>query len=132
MCQTYKAVEVVRNYSNGSKEIITEVTCKRCSGNGVFQQYRNINDGLCYECNGTGVTEKGIKVNKDDKIEITQRNNKIKKVKSVNDDEALRNAMVRINKERKEERKALKNLLEEDRKLIEEMNNCTDRFTWDD
>lgn len=70
MCQTYKAFEVVRSHDNGSKNIIIETACKRCSGNGVFNQYKRINNGRCYECEGTGVNEKEIKVNKGDKVQL--------------------------------------------------------------
>lgn len=137
MCQTFKAVEIVRAYENGSKEIIAEVTCKRCSGNGVFQQYAHIDKGLCYECNGTGVTEKSIKVSKSDKVEMVNRTTQIKKVKKVNDDEAMRNAMLRINAERKQDRKEIQDLLkkvaEENRQHEEDMKNNPEEysFKWD-
>lgn len=129
---TYRAIEVTKAYSNGSKDIITEVTCKRCLGNGVLPQYRNVNGGKCYECEGTGVTEKTIKVTSSDEIVMVNRTTEVKSIAPVNDNEAMKNAMIRINNERKEQREALKRMKEEDQKLQEEINNDTFRFTWDD
>lgn len=132
MTNTIKAVEVVRSFSNGSKEIITEVTCKRCAGNGVLQQYRSVNNGKCYECEGTGVTEQTIKVNPDQKVEMVDRTTQIKTIQPVNDNEALRNSMIQTNEEHKARREAIRRQKEEDAKLLEEMENDTFSFSWDD
>jgi predicted metal-binding protein len=132
MCQTYKAIEIVRTHDNGLKDIIIEVTCKRCSGNGVLPQYKHINNGRCFECEGTGVNEQIITINNNDKIELVSRTTEIKKIEPTNDNEALKNAMIRINNEHKERKEAIRKQFLEAQKLVEEMNNCTDRFTWDD
>jgi DnaJ-class molecular chaperone len=138
MCQTYKAVEIIRSYSNGSRQIITEVTCERCSGNGVFNHLRHVDRGHCYKCNGTGVTEKEIKVSSNATIEMVNRTIQIKSVKPVNDHEAMRNAMIRINEEKKAKHQEWVNYLEKERREQQEheedmKNNPEDyTFTWDD
>lgn len=132
MTNIIKAVELIRSFSNGSKQIITEVTCKRCAGNGVLHQYRSVDNGKCYECEGTGVTEQTIKVNSDQKVVMVNRTTQIKTIKPVNDNEAMKRSMIQTNEEHKARREAIKRQKEEDAKLLEEMENDTESFSWDD
>lgn len=140
MCQTFKAVEIVRTYSNGSKEIITEVTCSRCSGNGVFQHLKHIDKGQCYKCNGTGVTEKSIKVKGSDNVEMVNHTTEVKQLFNTanHENEMVRKALKAHHEERKQMLKDahlsyLKDL-EEERQHQEDMKNNPDdyRFSWDD
>lgn len=128
----YKVIEVLRTYSNGNKKVIAEVECSRCSGHGRLEQYRSVDNGLCFKCNGLGIEKKEITIQPNESYEMIQETTTIKPFKKDNYEEIrMRNAMIRINNERKEKWNAIQRIKEEDKKLKEEMEEEFEPFTWD-
>lgn len=131
MCNSIKAVEIIGT-ENGKLKLTVEITCDRCYGEGYLKQYTTTNGGVCFKCEGTGVNQVTQTVSSDIKVEIV----KPSQVKArpmpqkVNDDVAMRNAMLRINEEHKARRQAWKEQEEKDRKEIEELEDL-EPFTWD-
>ena len=137
---TIKAIEILTTYSNGNKKVLSEVDCSRCSGHGRLESYRAVDNGICFKCGGTGVEKIEIKVGSNEQIEMIEETTSIKPLAKKVDYEALRmkNAMIRINEEKKAKHEAYKELLaREERERLEmeeDMKNNPDnyRFSWDD
>ncbi|MEQ6355226.1 hypothetical protein ABNX05_11410 [Lysinibacillus sp. M3] len=133
MTNKIKVIEIKREFLNGNKTVVIEETCARCSGNGNFAHMKHVDNGICYKCEGTGVTPKTIKVSSNEEIELVNETVKIKPLvtKKVNDDEAMRNAMIRINEEKKAKRLEWERIREEDERLQREIEENFEPFTWD-
>lgn len=112
-----KAIEVIAINANGSKKILAEVTCSRCSGNGRLENFRQVDGGICFKCDGTGVEKKELTVKQSEEIVMIQETTAIKPLRKINDDEAMRNSMLQTNAERKEKREKYKELLRQDEEL---------------
>lgn len=135
---TIKAIEILTTYSNGNKKVLAEIDCTRCAGNGRLENFRTIDGGLCFKCGGTGKEQKEIKVASNEGIEMIQETTVIKPLQKINDDAALKNAMIRINEEKKAKQDAYKAMIakEEQERMEQEedMKNNPDDYTfsWDD
>lgn len=104
MTNTIKALEVVKEFKNGSKNVIVEVTCSRCSGLGVFKHLKNIDSGKCFKCSGTGVETKQERVSSEIEVIIVNPTTEIKKLEEApsNESKMFENAFKRIAEEKKE------------------------------
>lgn len=114
---TVKAIEVIAINANGSKKVLAEITCIRCSGHGRLENFRQVDGGICFKCDGTGVEKKELTVKQSEEVVMIQETTAIKPLRKINDDEAMRNSMLQTNAERKEKREKYKELLRQDEEL---------------
>lgn len=119
---TVKAIDVIAINANGSKKVLAEITCSRCSGHGRLENFRQVDGGICFKCDGTGVEKKELTVKQDEEIVMIQETTAIKPLRKISDDEAMRNSMLQTNAERKAKMDAMKKLDEEVRRLRDENN----------